>query len=239
MFLIELSNYTLPPVGSGHGIRNFAFSVTTGDVCAVDAQNPDDAHQFLRALATLVYPSNGCFRFNGEPLSLKNYKELLNFKKKVAYIAPDAALISNLTVKQNILLHRYYFENDLAIDLDDKLLTLCDTFGITRKLDSRPVDLNSAERQTAIAVREISKAPVLLLLDHPEDFAAHTRLDLLSQLFTTWIDQRKPVVFVSYDRRLIRRFANRKIQIVQDALTTVSIKTGTYHRQTAGKATQE
>jgi ABC-type lipoprotein export system ATPase subunit len=224
MALIEMSDYVLAPSGSGHGISGFYFALSPGDVCAVEAQHPDDAHQFLRALATLAYPLKGTFRFQGRRRNLRNYRELLGYKRMVAYIAADAALISNLTVRQNILIHRYYFENDLNIDLDDKLNTMCDTFGICRKLDRRPADLNPMEKQMAIVVREISKDPLLLLLDRPEDFISHAKFDLLVQLFKEWIGQRKPVVFVSYDRRLIRRFATRKILITNGSLTTVEVK---------------
>lgn len=224
MHLIEMSNYTLAPSGSGYGISGFYFALAPGDACAVEAQNPDDAHAFLRALATLAYPLKGTFRWNGRRLNLKSYKELLSYKKQVGYIAPDAALISNLTVRQNILIQRYYLENDLNIDLDDKLLVMCDTLGIRQKLDRRPADLNSMERQMAIVIREISKKPEILLLDRPEDFIGHAKFDTLVQLFKDWIDQRKPVVFVSYDRRLIRRFATRKILITNGSLTTVGIK---------------
>jgi ABC-type lipoprotein export system ATPase subunit len=224
MHIIEMSDYTLAPTGSGYGIKGFYFALSVGDVCAIEAQNPDDAHQFLRALATLVNPVKGAFRFKGRLLNLKNYKELLDCKKKVGYIAPDAALISNLTVRQNILIHRYYFENDLTIDLDDKLNSMCNTFGVCQKLDRRPADLNSMERQMAIVIREISKEPEVLLLDRPEDFIGHAKSDMLVQMFNDWIDQRKPVVFVSFDRRLIRRFATRKILITNGSLTTVDVK---------------
>jgi ABC-type lipoprotein export system ATPase subunit len=224
MCVIEMSDYTLAPAGSGYGIKGFYFALSEGDVCAIEAQNPDDAHLFLRAVATLAYPLKGTFRFKGRRLNLKNYKELLGCKKKVGYIAPDAALISNLTVRQNILIHRYYFENDLTIDLDDKLNSMCDTFGVCQKLDRRPADLNSMELQMAIVIREISKGPEVLLLDRPEDFIGHAKSDMLVQLFNDWIGQRKPVVFVSFDRRLIRRFATRKILIVNGTLTTVDIK---------------
>lgn len=224
MHLIEMSDYTLAPVGSGQGIREFYFALSPGDVCAIEAQYPDDAHLFLRAVATLACPVSGTFRFGHRRYNLKNYKELLGCKKKIGYIAPDAALISNLTIRQNILIHRYYSENDLSIDLDDKLNTMCDTFGVCRKLDSRPADLNSMERQIAIIIREISKNPEVLLLERPEDFIGHAHAEMLVHFFNEWIGRRKPVMFFSFDRRLIRRFANRKILIKNGSLTSVDIK---------------
>jgi ABC-type molybdate transport system ATPase subunit len=223
MYVIEMSDYTLPPVGSWDGIRGFHFTLSQGEVCAVEAPKPDDGQQFLRAVATLTCPRKGTYRFMDNELNLQNYRELLECKKKIGYIASDAALISNLTVRQNMLIHRYYFENDLNIDLDDQVGLLCDNLGICQKLDRRPADLNSMERQLAIVIREISKKPEVLLLERPEDFVGHARFDMLVRLFNDWIDQRKPVVFVSSDRRLIRRFATRRILITNGSLTSTDM----------------
>lgn len=224
MYVIEMADYTLPPVGSGDGIEGFHFALSEGDVCAVEAPKPDDGHQFLRAVATLAYPCKGTYRFMDNELNLKNYRELLTCKKKIGYIASDAALISNLTVRQNMLIHRYYFENDLSIDLEDQVGHMCDALGVCQKLDRRPADLNSMERQLAIVIREISKNPDVLLLERPEDFVGHARFDMLVRLFNNWIAQRKPVVFVSSDRRLIRRFANRRILIADGHLASINTK---------------
>ena len=223
MPLIELSDYTLAPVGSGQGINAFYFSLKKGDVCAIDTQNPDDARAFLRALASLVYPVRGTYRFKGKRMDVRSYRDMLPCKRKIGYIAPDAALISNLTLRQNILVQRYFFENDLSINVDDKIRRLCDTSHIAEKLDQRPSDLNKMEVQMAIVIREISKNPDVLLLDRPEDFIGHANFDMLVQLFKDWIADKKPVVFLSYDRRLIRRFASRKILITNGTLTTVEV----------------
>ena len=222
--IIEMSDYTLEAHGSGHGINGFYFALSSGDVCAIEAQVPDDAAIFLRSVATLIQPVKGTYRYDGKRINLASYKEALGCKPKIGYIAPDAALISNLTIRQNILIQRYYRENDLTIELDEKIQTLCDTFGICSKLDMRPADLNTMESQLAIVIREISKKPQVLLLDRPEDFIGHAKFDILVEIFNDWISKKKPVVFLSYDRRLIRRFANRKVMITNGALTTVDVK---------------
>lgn len=223
--IIEMTDYILAPRGSGHGIRDFDFALYRGNVCAVESQNPDDASIFLRAAATLYRPIKGTYRFAGVKIDLDAYEEMLQCKPQIGYIAPDAALISNLTIRQNFLLQRYYHENDLSIDLDDNLLSICHTLGISEKLDKRPADLNSMETQMAIVIREISKTPQVLLLDRPEDFIGHAKYAALVEKFNDWVDEQKPVVFISYDRRFIRRYANRKIRISNGALTTADIRT--------------
>jgi D-methionine transport system ATP-binding protein len=221
--IIEMTDYVLAPHGSGQGIHNFDFALHRGNVCAVESQCPDDGTLFLRAVATLNRPIAGTYRYAGVQINLTSHEEMLQCKPKIGYIAPDAALISNLTVRQNLLLQRYYYENDLRIDLDDNLASICDTFGISEKLDKRPADLNSMERQIAIVIREISKHPQVLLLDKPEVFIGYAKYEGLVEKLSEWVDEQNPVVFISYDRRFYRRFANRKIMISNGKLTTVEI----------------
>ncbi len=222
--LIELCDYRLARNGSGFGLPEFTLSVCSGDICAIDSNNPDDGHLLLRALATLVKPSGGAYLFEGRTLDLANYRELLEYKRRIGYIAPDAALISNMTVRNNLLLGRYYFENNLSIDLGNDVRRLCAAFGITDILDKRAGGLNSLEMQAAIVVREIAKKPKILLLNQPETFIGHARFDFLMEFFNQWIAERLPVVFLSYDRRLVRRFANRKILITDGDLTSIETR---------------
>ncbi|MBI5895769.1 MAG: ATP-binding cassette domain-containing protein, partial [Desulfobacterales bacterium] len=171
--LIELSDYSLAAVGSGSGIQGFDFALDPGDVCAIDSQHADDAHSFLRALATMIRPQKGDYFFKGQKQDLRRYQEMLACKMQIGYVARDTTLISNLTVRQNLLLQRYYHENQLAIDLAAEVLALCETFGIHEKLDRRPSGLNAMETQAAIVIREISKKPAVMLLGQPEDFIGH------------------------------------------------------------------
>ncbi|MGD8835296.1 MAG: ATP-binding cassette domain-containing protein [Desulfobacteraceae bacterium] len=229
--IIEMTDYTLAPRGTGDGIHRFYFSLSEGNVCAIESPNPDDANAFLRAVATLNRPVQGNYRYKGRRIDLKSYEQMLRCKPKIGYIAPDASLISNLTVRQNFLLKRYYFENNLHIDLDDNLRSICDTLGISSKLDKRPAGLNSLEARMAIVIREISKKPQVLLLDRPEEFIGHDKFDILVDIFGDWIAKKKPVVFFSYDRRFIRRYANRKILIANGVLTTTDLKRAVNDRQ--------
>lgn len=230
--LIELLDYVLPPSGSGCGIHQFYFALSKGDVCAIEATHPDDATLFLKGLATLIRPVKGTFRFAGREKDLSSYRNLLDYKQQVGYIAPDAALISNMTLRQNLLIRRYYFENSLSDHLDDKTRSLCSAFKIIDKLEQRPTSLNAMEVQAAIVIREIIKKPEILLLNRPEDFIGHTNIEILGQMFNDWVDSKLPVVVITYDKRFIRRFVNRKILIINGALTTITTKQPLLNKQT-------
>lgn len=223
-YVLELLDYSLAPIGSGHGVQQCYFALTHGDVCAINAPSVDDGNLFLRALATLVRPVKGTYIFKGRKHDSRRYGEMLCCKQKIGYAAPEAALISNLTVRQNLLLQRYYHENNLAINLDEKAMALCADFGIADKLDKRPAGLNAMEARAAIIIRELAKKPDLMLLDHPENFVGHARFEVMARLFNQLVTERLPIVFLSHDERLLGRYVNRKVIIANGSLTTVDMQ---------------
>ncbi len=221
MQLIELSDYTLCPIGTGNGINGFYFSLSEGDICSIDADSPDDAHLLLKAIATLVRPVQGTYMFMGKKLDFSNYRNLLPCKKQIGYITSDAAMISNLSIRENLLLMRYYFENSLSLDIDEKTAKLCRNFNIYDKLNLRPGDLQRIELRAAIAIRELLKSPAILLIERPENFIMRSQFDMFMEILKDTLLSGLPLVFISYDKDFVNEFSNRNILISGGKLTTV------------------
>ena len=127
MYLIELTDYCFEAIGAGSDFNNIYFSLSKGDICQIQTDDIDDVHNFLKALATLVRPLDGRYRFMGEEISFSDYRKLLPIKKKIGYIGQDATMISNRTVRENLLLMRSYYENSASIALDEKVLGFCES----------------------------------------------------------------------------------------------------------------
>ncbi|MBC8199581.1 MAG: ATP-binding cassette domain-containing protein [Desulfobacterales bacterium] len=213
MKLIELSDYTLAPIGQGNGLNQFYFDLSKGDVCSIQADLPDDAHLLLKAIAMLEHPTEGAYRFMGKKINFSDQRNLLPYKKKIGYITIDASMISNMSIRENLLLMRYYFENSLSLDIKDNVKNLCAVFDIYDKLDMRPGELRPTELRSAIVIRELAKSPDILLFERPEDFIRHEKFDLFVKLFKEMLLAGLPVVFISYHTDFVKEFSNRNILI--------------------------
>jgi ABC-type ATPase involved in cell division len=224
MHLIELSDYTLARPENGNGIKTFNFSLSRGEVCSIHSDSFDDAHLLIQALATLVHPLQGEYRFQGQVIEFSDYRDVLFCKKKIGYIASGSAMLSNKTVRENLLLSRCYFENSLSLTLDENVLRLCRIFGIQNKLDLRSSEINQLDSRIAISIRELTKPLELLLLERPEDFIKHSQFGLFMQILKDVILSEVPVVFVSYNKNFVEKFSNKKILISGGTLKSVSKK---------------
>lgn len=222
MPLIELKDYTLNPEGTGNGLSNINFSLSTGDVFSIRADRIDDATLFLKALATLVCPVRGTYFFDGEDINLSDYRHALPCKRRIGYIAPDTAMISNRTVRENLLFMRSFYENSLAISLDEKTEALCRKFDILDKLDMKPGELHPQDIQNAITIRELCKSADLLLLERPEDFIDNTKISFLIKILTELLFTNLAIVFFSFDAEFETAFSIKNIIISDGYLNTTS-----------------
>jgi ABC-type iron transport system FetAB ATPase subunit len=213
MALIELRDYAHAPTGRGKGLQKFSFSLEPGDAYGLHADRIDDAHLFLRALGTLEPPEEGTYFFKGEALNFAKPRKLLPIRRKIGYLASDAALIGNRTLRTNLLLGRYYFENRLNLELDDDVLSLCRLFGIEDKLDLRPTHVAPEDARAAVIIREMTKGADVFLMEQVFTVLARPVVDKYIEMMHKLIESGIPFVFYAGVSEFDRQFKKRDITI--------------------------
>ncbi len=219
MEILKLKNYEIEVPGMGVKLDRFNFALSRGDICSVSADFPDAAMVFLKSIVTLITPTSGAFMFNEKSYDLTNYKTLLPCKRQIGYISSETALVSNRTIRENLMLKRYYYENRLDIDLNKWALELCEIFNMTDKLDIKPIYLSSMDNYFAVAIRELVNSPKILVLDRPEDFIAHTKFDSFIDIIKDVIQHGLPIVFYSNWEEINDTFPNKRVSIKGSKLT--------------------
>ena len=88
------------------------------------------------------------------------------------------------------------------------------------KLDIRSEDLDIMDKRSAIAIRELTKSPDLLLIDRPENYIEHSRFDTFQKILKEAIKKKIAVIFFSNNQDFIKQFSNRSIVIANGKLTS-------------------
>jgi ABC-type lipoprotein export system ATPase subunit len=218
MDIVELKNYSLAPIGKGMGLCPFDFRLGEGDVCSVNCELVDDAHLFVRALATLENPTGGEYAFKGEKLDFSSYLNLLPYKRRISFISPDSVLIGNRTLRENLLMSRVYFEDRGDLELGGRALEMCRLFQIEARLDMRPWQLDNEDVRLAVIVRELSKDAELIILERPRDHLGYKVFGIFVDLLKTFIAARVPMVLVSADEELSQELSNMEAVIRNGAV---------------------
>lgn len=210
--IIEISDLVMAAPGAAMPYVTDRLTVATGDIVAVETDVPADGRFLLRLLATLDRPNQGRYRFRGAPVDLANYRQCLGIKRQIGYVAADATMISNRTVRENLLLMRFYYENDLSIDIDETMESLCKRVSLADKLNRRPSELSSGEVLKAVTIREMGKNPVLMLMDRPETFLAIDDEDVIFNHLKSMLQSGASMVFLSQNRKMTE-LANRRLSL--------------------------
>ncbi len=226
MPLLELEGCSYAPWSQGRGLAPFSFGIEEGETAAVVSDTNEDAHLFLRALAGLERPLSGSFIHRGEALDASDYRRVLAYKRKVGYIASDAAVFSNRTLGETLLFHSRYFGEAGTGVLPGETLALCRHFEIAEKLDLRPAQAFEEDIRLTVIVRELAKKPDLLLVERPSthlDHASHMQvLDHLRLL----AGKGQTMVIYSFDRGLLNEIATQTVTIRNGQLLQTPGKPG-------------
>lgn len=197
MAIVELRDYAHAPTGRGKGLETFSFALEPGDVCRLHSDRIDDAHLFLRALATLEPPEEGAYLFRGEALNFSKPRSLYPVRRRIAYLGVDAALIGNRSLKTNLLMARYYYENNLHLELGGDVLDLCRALGIEDKLHLRPAQVAAEDARAAVIIREVTKEADVFLVEQSFIALSRPTVEKFSAMVRKVVDSGVPCVFYS------------------------------------------
>ncbi len=220
MTIIELTNYSFESKKTGRPFQPFDFSLAHGDVVSISTDSAEDALSFLKALATLVAPIQGSYQFLENILNFSNHQYLLEVKKNIGFVTSHAALISNRSIRENLLLQRTYFTNSLSAKLDQNSAALCNLFALENKLDLRPAALSEHDYRCAVAVRELIKKPLVLLMEYPEKYIGINNLDAFNDILFDMLGGELGIVFLSEYKNFIETFSKRDLVISNGTLQT-------------------
>ena len=222
--IVEISDLVMALPGKPGTCRVDRLVIMPGDMIAMDASEPMNCRKLLRMLATLEPPQKGHYRFNGQGVDLSNYRQCLSVKRQIGYIAADAAMISNRTIRENLLLTRYYYENDLALAIDASIADLCERAGLLDHLNKRPAEVDEAALKRFIAIREMGKEPLLVLIDRPEDFMGSDPEDAIFAYLIAMVQSGAAVVFSSLSHAIIE-LAGKRLTATNDTIGITDINT--------------
>ncbi|MCP3925263.1 MAG: hypothetical protein GY714_22040 [Desulfobacterales bacterium] len=218
MEIANLNNISFSPEKSSNGLINANLKIADDDIISIKTDEREDAYLLLKGLATLSYPTEGTYELLNEKLDFSDYKNLLCAKKRIGYIGSDATMLSNRSIRQNLLLSGLFFKNDQSLEIDDETMALCEKFGIVDVLDKRPYELNHFHLHVSLSVREIMKRPKLLLMERPEDFIGYEYISMFAEDIYDVFLKDSAIVFFSASKYVRDTFKESEIEIQQGKL---------------------
>ncbi len=148
--------------GAGPVVNQVNLDVERGAVVALLGANGAGKSSTLRAIAGLE-SSQGSLYFDGQDISKTSYRE--RFQLGIAYVPEGRAIVSDLTVAENLTLGSYFENRKVRAQRQTMVL---DFFPEIANRLKAPAGLLSGGEQQMLAIgRGLMSGPRLLLLDEP------------------------------------------------------------------------
>lgn len=166
-------------------VTGFDLEVAPGEAVVISAP-PEIGTVLLRALVGLEAPAEGAVRLLGEDVRVLSQPRAEALLARVGYLPRHGALVSNLPIRENLVLPVLWHRH---VPREDALATALES-AVRFGLDELPALIPplasmSVRRRAALARAAVLRPEVLLLDDPTEDLDPHEAGDVAGRLAAT------------------------------------------------------
>ena len=143
-------------------LNDFSLDLKPGTITCILGPSGSGKSTLLNILGGLEKADGGQVEVDGFKLAEVGKRELETYRrKKVGFVFQFYNLVSNLTVRENILTGAYLSDAPLDLEL------ISENLGITDQLHKFPHELSGGQAQRTSIARAMIKRPDLLICDEP------------------------------------------------------------------------
>lgn len=188
---IEAKNLTMR-FGDFTAVDHVSFRIRRGEIFGFIGSNGCGKTTTMKILTGLLPPSEGNAWLFGHPVDARD----ITTRRRVGYMSQSFSLYSELTVRQNLVLHARLFNVQEEV-IPQRVDDIVKKFGLADVLGELPEKLPLGIRQRlSLAVAMVHK-PELLILDEPTSGVDPIARDSFWQLMIDLARNEKVTIFIS------------------------------------------
>jgi phospholipid/cholesterol/gamma-HCH transport system ATP-binding protein len=121
----------------------------------------------IKIIAGLIEPDQGNVIIEGVDISMISRSKLFEMRKRMSFMFQGGALLNNLTVFDNVALPLNYHMHLSKKEIEERVLSALDQFGMADFRGSMPGHLSMAQRKLIGVARALILEPSILFIDEP------------------------------------------------------------------------
>lgn len=213
--------------GSDPILKNADFEFPENQICWIKSEEGQGKSTLLQLLAGLQMPVVGQYYINDVNIKEMTFEEFLPYRLRIGYSFDYGGLISNRSLRDNILLPLQYHRLIRYREAFKRVNELIEKFGFTKYASERPAHVPGRLRKLACLLRSLIHYPDLLVMDDPSVGLGIETTEIFHQLL---LDLRQSgylshVMIVSYDEKFMKSL-NPKIIHLSEGQLYVSLTDG-------------
>ncbi|MGG1943431.1 ribosome-associated ATPase/putative transporter RbbA [Trinickia sp. NRRL B-1857] len=173
-------------------VDHVSFRIRRGEIFGFLGSNGCGKSTTMKMLTGLLSATEGKATLFGRQVDAND----LDTRRRVGYMSQAFSLYSELTVRQNLVLHARLFQVDPA-QIDDRVREMCERFGLTDVLDALPDRLPLGIRQRLSLAVAMVHRPEMLILDEPTSGVDPVARDNFWRLMIDLARRDRVTIFIS------------------------------------------
>ncbi|MEN6332572.1 MAG: ribosome-associated ATPase/putative transporter RbbA [Smithella sp.] len=178
--------------GDFTAVDHVSFSIGQGEIFGFLGSNGCGKTTTMKMLTGLLPPTEGQALLFGHPVDPHD----LDTRRRVGYMSQSFSLYSELTVRQNLVLHARLFKMPEE-SIESRLEEMAQRFYLSEVMDSLPDALPLGQRQRLSLAVAMIHGPEMLILDEPTSGVDPMARDAFWQIMIDLARKDKVTIFIS------------------------------------------
>jgi len=193
-------------------IQNISFAVTQGEFLCIMGVSGSGKSSLLNIIGCMDSHNSGKILIEDTEISkLDEGQKSLFRNKQIGFVFQNLYLISNLTVKENILLPIIPYQNQS--NFENRVNELLNLVNLEITQDRMPSQLSGGQKQRVAICRALINNPSIILADEPTGSLDTKTGKVILELFKKINESRNiTIIVVTHDPKVLE-YANRVIEL--------------------------
>lgn len=184
---------------SNTGIHNVNMEIKEGEFTIIMGSSGSGKSTLLYVLSGLDRPSSGRIFLNNTPIHKLDENTMTLFRRNhVGFVFQDHNLISELSLKENILIVGYLSKQDRRV-VQTRAAMLMKELEIETLADRLPSQVSGGERQRCAIARALINNPKILMADEPTGSLNSAASEKVLSCFKAVHNEGQTILMVTHD----------------------------------------
>lgn len=165
--MLEVKNITCI-VDENHVLDDINFTVESGKICCVSGISGIGKSLLFSLMCGINKPDSGDIKVKNVSLFNSPSEHIIDLKRKFGVVFQEPAIISNLTIYENLMLtQNVCFPEESEAQKDSNIRNELKLFNLVSHINQRPDSLSKGQRYQLAMARAFINNPSVFLWDEP------------------------------------------------------------------------
>jgi len=194
-------------------LKGIDLNIEKGDVIAIIGPSGSGKTTLLRCINFLEKADSGIMEFDGQTFDLAKItkKEILQLRKKTAFVFQNFNLFRNKTVLKNVTEGLITVRKMKKAEAEKVAMEFLTKVGMDDKVNSYPYEISGGQQQRVAIARALATNPQIIYFDEPTSALDPELIGEVLSVIKQLADEERTMLIVTHELNFARSVSNKVV----------------------------